>query len=328
MFQRGNAPTPSSPGIRHGPRGPTRPTTESDGEALRFFCARLAALSLLVALLTACSPRTMLVRNVANELAGQGQAEEDDIGLAREASAFYLKLSESVLRKTPDHLPLAESVAAGFTQYSYAFVAFEADRTEAQDAKAAQRLRARAARLYWRAHRHAMTALELNNPALVKALSSPAASGKAPRLPADQVAVAYWAAASWGGFISLSKDQPDVVADLPLAVRLATLAWMSNPVYGNGDLASLMGTFEAARPGGSLRQAAVYFDQAIEAAHGANAGVYVARAEALAAPAGDRTAFEALLRQALAVSATHRDLGNEVMRERAQWLLDTADDRF
>jgi hypothetical protein len=64
---------------------------------LTSFCARLLSLSLLVALLTACSPRTMLVRNVANELAGQGQAGEGDIVLAREASALYLKLSESVL---------------------------------------------------------------------------------------------------------------------------------------------------------------------------------------------------------------------------------------
>ncbi len=271
----------------------------------------------------------MLVRSAADELAGQNQADEDDIVLAREASAFYLKLSESVLRKTPDHLALAESVAAGFTQYAYAFVAFEADRTEAQDAKAAQRLRARAARLYWRAHRHAMTALELRNPDLVKSLSSGAApGGKNWRVPPDQIGLAYWAAASWGAYISLSKERPDVVADLPLAVRLASLAWASDPTYGKGDLASLMGSFEASRPGGNLRQAAAYFDQAIEAGHGGNAGVYAARAEMLAAPAGDRVAFEALLRQALAISASHRDLGNEVMRERAQWLLDTADDRF
>ena len=36
----------------------------------------------------------------------------------------------------------------------------------------------------------------------------------------------------------------------------------------------------------------------------------------------------ALLRQALQVSAEHRNLPNEVMRERAQWLLATADDLF
>jgi hypothetical protein len=29
------------------------------------------------------------------------------------------------------------------------------------------------------------------------------------------VALAYWGAAAWGGLISLSKDDPDTVADLP-----------------------------------------------------------------------------------------------------------------
>jgi hypothetical protein len=31
------------------------------------------------------------------------------------------------------------------------------------------------------------------------------------------VGVAYWAAAAWGAQIALSKDQPEVVADLPSA---------------------------------------------------------------------------------------------------------------
>lgn len=306
------------------------PTTESNGDVLTFLCARFVSLSLLVALLSACSPRMLLVKNVADELASQGQTEEADIVLARDASAFYLKLSESVLRKTPGHLPLAEAVASGFTQYAYAFVAFEADRVEAQDARAAQRLRVRAADLYWRAHRHAMAALEFNQPGFLAALNRRVADRdfEATRLPPDQVGVAYWAAASWGAYISLSKDKPDVVADLPAAMRLARDAWTSDPSHGKGALASLMGTFEAARPGGSLRQAQAYFDQAVDAGQSGNAGVYVAQAEVLAMPSGDRAAFEVLLRQALAISGTHRDLGNEAMRERAQWLLDTADDRF
>ena len=96
------------------------------------------------------------MQGVANELASQGKAAEDDLILAREASAFYLKLSESVLRQTPDNLKLAAAVSAGFTQYAYAFVSFEAERIETKDIKAAQKLRERASRLYLRAHRHAM----------------------------------------------------------------------------------------------------------------------------------------------------------------------------
>ncbi len=258
---------------------------------------------------------------MADELAVQGQAQEDDLLLAREASAFYLKLSESVLRQSPGHVALGEAVAGGFTQYAFAFVAFDAERLEAQDAKAALRLRQRAARLYWRAHQHAMTTLEQRRPGFAKDLTAGTL-----RLDGDQVGLAYWAAASWGAFISLSKDQADVVADLPLAVRLARLAWERQPGYGDGALASLMGTFGASRPGGNRREAEQFFDQAETFGAGRNAGVYVSRAEALTD--GDRKAFERLLHQALEASAARPDLGNQLMRERAQWLLDSADDRF
>lgn len=286
--------------------------------------ARLIALLLLASLLSACSPRLMLVRSVADELASQGQAEEEDLGLARESAAFYLKLSESLLRQTPDHLALAESVAGGFTQYAYAFVAFEAERLESRDARTALQLRQRAARLYLRAHRHAMAALEARHGGgLRQALQM--AQPLSP-LPSEQVGLAYWAAASWAAYISLSKHNPDIVADLPQAQRLAELAWATQPLHGEGALAALLGTLEAARPGGSSRRAEALFAQALTAAAGRNAGVYVGQAESLAQPAGDRPAFEALLRQALAVPGN--SLGNQLMRQRAQWLLDSADDLF
>lgn len=281
----------------------------------------------MAVLLAACSPRHLLVQGMADELATQGQAQEEDLQLAREASAFYLKLSESLLRETPDHPRLAEAVAGGFTQYSYAFVAFEADRLDARDVKAAQKLRERAARLYLRAHRHAMATLELQIPGFAQALAS-ADPDRWPRLKVEHVGLAYWAAASWGGYISLSKDDPDVVADLPLAVRLAKLAWTLKPGHGDGALASLMGSFEAARPGGSAQQALIYFDQAITVGGGRNASAFVTKAEGWALPANDRPAFEALLRQALVASETRRDLPNGVMRERALWLLEAADDLF
>lgn len=285
------------------------------------------ALLALIAVLAACSPRQMIMSGMADELASQGAAPEEDLGLARDAGAFYLKLSESLLRDMPGKLNLAEAVAGGFTQYAYAFVASEAERIEEKDAKAAQKLRERAARLYRRAQRHAMAALEATSPGFAQAL---AASDPArwPALRDEQVGTAYWAAAAWGAYISLSKDDPDAVADLPLAVRLAQLAWARRPDYNAGALASLMGSFEAARPGGSPRRATEYFDRAIELAQGRSAAPYVAKAESIALAAGDRAAFESLLRQALAAAAQRRDLQNAAMAERAAWLLGRADDLF
>jgi hypothetical protein len=261
----------------------------------------------LTVLLAACSPRQLLVQGVADELASQGSADEEDLGLVRDASPFYLKLSESLLRENPANAPLALAVASGFTQYTYAFVAFEAERLAATDAKAAHALNERARRLYWRAHRHAMAALR----------SSP-----------QHVGLAYWAAASWGAYIALSKDDPDAVADLPAVVQMATQAWAADPAYGKGALASLMGTLEAARPGGSPGLATRYFDQAIELGGDHSAAPYVAKAEAIAQPAGDRAAFESLLNQALAASAARRDMSNQIMQARALWLLGMADDLF
>jgi len=277
--------------------------------------------------LVGCAVRPLVLDTAADALAAQGHSEEDDLLLAREASAFYLKLSESVLRETPGNLKLAESVAGGFTQYAYAFVAFDAEQMESKDAKAAQKIRERAARLYGRAFAHAMAALEKSQPGFKQALVAHDPQLVA-RFKHSQVGVAYWAAASWGGLISLSKDDPDKVADLPLVIDLATLAWKKDPGYAQGGLTSLMGTLEASRPGGSVALAQTYFDQAITQGQGLRAGPWVAKAENIALPRQDRTQFTQCLQEAIRISQIQRNLENEVMRARALWLLDMADDLF
>jgi predicted anti-sigma-YlaC factor YlaD len=172
-----------------------------------------------------------------------------------------------------------------------------------------------------------MRALELSSPGFGAKLAH-ADTKQWPLISQGQVGLAYWAAASWGGYISLSKDAPDAVADFPLAYRLATLAWKANPNYGNGGLSSLMGSFESAQPGGSLVKATQYFDAAITISQGKNAGPYIAKAEGIALAQGEREAFESLLRKAIETSDKHPDLSNTLMRERAQWLLQSVDDLF
>jgi TRAP transporter T-component len=279
----------------------------------------------LVAALSACSPRELILREVGNALASTGSGDEEDLLLARDAAPFFLKTSESVLRETPDHLGLAAAVAGGFTRYAYAFVAFEADRLEPADARAARQMRQRAARLYRRAHLHAMHALEARHPGLRARL---ARGGPGLELADAEVAVAYWAAASWGAWISLAKNEPDVVADLPSALRLAQIAHARAPDALGGDLATLLGTLEATRPGGERLRAERYFAEARAASADRNAGVFVAMAESLALPAGDRAGFEALLRAAGRAAQGRSDPSSQVMNERARWLLGRADDLF
>lgn len=273
--------------------------------------------------LAACSTQDLVLRRVADGLAGGSGGDEDDLELARDAAPAWLKASEAVLEQVPDHLPLAAAVSAGFTQYAFAFVASEAERVESSDLAAAQQLRRRAARLYRRAQRHALRAPESLRPGFAASLDRP---GEA--LPPAWVPVAYWGAASWGAWISLSKDEPDVVADLPRAVELARRAWRAQPGWGAGDLAALMGSFEAARPGGRPADAERYFDHAVAASDGRNAGVFVALAESLALPSGDRRRFESALHRARDAARGRGDLASRVMLARAERLLARADDLF
>lgn len=278
----------------------------------------------MTACLAGCSPRHLIVQGAADALSVQGAAGEEDPILARDAAPFYLKTAESVLREAPDHLALGTAVAAGFTQYAYAWVAFEADQAEGHDVRRAARERARAAALYRRAQRHAVALLERRHPGFVDQL----VGDRPPPPDARLVDLAYWGAAAWGGWISLAKDVPDVVADLPRAVALARWAHAQAPDHREGALASLLGTFEAARPGGSVAQAEALFVQARQAAGAKPTAVLVAMAEALALPAGDRARYEALLRDAVAAAGPSPDLATRVMLDRARWLLDTADQRF
>ncbi|NBX54345.1 MAG: hypothetical protein EBQ82_12805 [Betaproteobacteria bacterium] len=287
----------------------------------------LTTIVMFMCTLSGCAFRPFVANQVADALASTGQIEEEDVVLAREASAFYLKLSESVLRETPANLKLAEVVAAGFTQYAYAFVSFEADQLQTQDAKAAHRMRQRAGRLYHRAFVHAMTALEKTSPGFRAALNR-SQSDSVLILKPEQIGVAHWAAAAWGGLISVSKDDPDKVADLPLAMELAKLAWELKPDHAVGGLTSLMGTFEAAKPGGSLTHAEKFFDLAIVQSKGQIAGPWVAKAESVALARSDQESFEKWLRQAIKVSEEHRSLENEIMRARALWLLEKVDELF
>jgi predicted anti-sigma-YlaC factor YlaD len=288
---------------------------------------RLISFLLLLSSFAGCAVRPFVVDQAAQAISNQSMSNEEDLQFAREASAFYLKFSEFILKETPDHLKLAEAVSSGFTQYAYAFVAFEAEKINAKNPIQAAHMRERAAHMYARAHRHAMAALELRQPGFTAALKQVNESQRL-RLTQSQVPLAYWAAASLGGWISMSKDDPDVVADLPLSIRLAELAWQADPSYGHGALASLLGTLEVSRVGGSRVKAGRYFDQAIAESQEIEAGPYVAKAEAVALPAGDQKQFELLLQHGVEISKKHRSLQNEVMRERAQWLLSEMDDLF
>lgn len=282
--------------------------------------------TLCLTVLHGCSVQTLLLQNAGNLLSKETTSGDDDIELLRHASAYHLKLSESLLVEIPDHTQLAESVVRGYTQYAFVYFMDEADQIESDSVQKASQLRSRAATMLLRAKKIGIKSLKLKYPQLDIYLQG----NLRPQTlnpSVNDAGLAYWSMAAWAGAISLSKDSPDVVADLPSVVRLAELAWQVNPQFENGALASMMGTLELAMPGGKPETAEKYFDLAIQW-RGTQIAPLISKAENWAVATQNKAAFMQLLSTAIDSSHDKNDLTNTVMRKRAQWLLDSVDNFF
>ena len=289
-------------------------------------CLFLLAGTFSLFFLSACSVQQHLLRNAGDVLSKEASSADDDLELLMHASAYHLKISESLLDEIPEHVKLAESVTRGFTQYAFVFLMDEADRVESDSIQKATHLRTRAAKMLMRAKNIGWRTLRSKYPTLEVQLQRES-TGKVQKLASEHVGLAYWVMTSWAGAISLSKDSPDLVADLPQVIRLAELAWQSQPQFDKGALASMMGTLELAKPNGKPEVAEKYFDLSIQW-RSDQISPMVSKAENWAAATRNKEAFILLLQQAIDVSAKQTDLTNTVMRRRAKWLLDNVDNLF
>ena len=299
---------------------------------------RLTVLLSLLAMLLAAGCSTVkrtAVNQVGNALSGGGEtfASDDDPELIRAAVPFSLKLTESLLAETPKHRGLLLTACSGFTQYAYAFVQEDADEIEATDLARAAALRARARRLYLRARDYGLRGLEVEHSDFRSALSHDPQAAVAV-CKREDAPLLYWTAASWLAAISIVKDRPDLIAELPQAEALLDRAAALDETFGHGTIHTLLIAYEMARPGataGAADRARKHFERAVALGEGHEASPLVSYAEAVCLPQQDRVQFEKLLNEALAINPDNNPpmrLVNLIMQRRARWLLSRADDLF
>jgi hypothetical protein len=281
---------------------------------------------LLIGGLTGCSTQTYLTEKAGDLLSKETLTQEDDLELLMHASAYHLKISEALLKEIPQHTKLSESVTRGFTQYAFVFLMDEADRLESESIQKASLLRSRAAKMLMRAKSSGLETLNLKYAKLNQylLLNSP---NQTLQLNNNDVGLVYWVMTSWAGAISLSKDNPDIVADLPQVFKLANLAWTANPKFEQGSLASMMGTLELAKPGNQIKKAEYFFDLGIEW-RGQQIAPLVSKAENWAVATQNKETFKRLLELAILEGQDKNDLTNTIMTRRAQWLLASTDNLF
>ena len=295
----------------------------------------LFAGSLAVGLAGCTSMNKLAVNKLGDALASGGTAfsSDSDPDLIRDAAPFSLKLMESLLAENPHHAKLLYAAASGFTQYSYAFVQQDADAMESRDISAAANLRLRARGLYLRGRDYGLRGLELAHPGITAALKDKPKSALRACQP-EEVRLLYWTAVSWAAAIASAKDDPALIADLPIVEALIDRALELNEAFDHGAIHSFLITYEMSRAGVSgdpVARSRQHFDRAMSLSDNAQAGPLLAYAEAVCVQQQDRARFQSLLQQALAIDVNARPefrLVNLVMQRRARWLLGRIDELF
>ncbi len=291
-----------------------------------------AAALALAALAAGCSVERFAANRIGDTLAASGTtySADDDPELVREALPFSLKLMESVLATTPEHRGLLAATSAGFTQYAYAFVQQDADALALDDAERAWTDWDRARRLYLRARDYGLRGLDVALPGFSGQLRADRAAAAA-RAGAAEADLLYWTAVSWAAAISLGKDDPSLVAELPLVSALIDRALAVDEAWDRGAIHSFLISYTMARPdaeGDRVAQARRHYERALGLTAGLAAGPHLSWAEAVCLPQEDRACFDRSIAAALAIDPDADPptrLVNTIMQRRAAWLAANAD---
>lgn len=298
----------------------------------------LLALGLLLGLfplLSGCFIKDIAVNSVADGLAGQGDtwSSDNDPVLIGDAVPFSLKFMESILAATPHHVGLLTALAKSFTEYSYAYVQSNAEYIQDENYPQAKEMKIRAKKLYVRARDYGLRGLDVRYGHFSELiLKDPKAA--AAKVKKEDVDLLYWTGVSWLAAISLGKDDPELVSDVPQGEALIYRAYELDPDYDDGSLHDFLITYEGSRPvlmGGSLKKAKEHYEAALKLNKGLSASTYVNYAEAVDEKEQNRDEFVEMLNKALAIDVDQKPswrLVNLITQKRAKWLLSRVDTLF
>ena len=298
--------------------------------------ARIVAPALVLTALAFSSGCANLVASSMGDAMAEDSlvyAGDGDIELVGAAIPFALKTIETLLVKVPEHRGLLKAAARGFTQYAYVYVQLPADELEERDVAAAYDQRARARRLYLRARDYGLRGLGFDDDDALARLQRKPESALAD-VGVEDLETLYWTGIAWSAAISLGKDQPALIADLPVVDAMVARATALDPDFDDGGLQTFLISYAMGRPGAGAEAAAIayrHFQRAIALSGGQRLAPYVAMAESVAIAQRQRRVFEDRLEQALAIDADARAewrLANHVLQRRARWLLARTDTFF
>ena len=301
---------------------------------------RLLLSSVLLAATPALSGcRTIALSFAADAVAGTGSgyASDDDPELVRDAVPFGLKTMEGVLEGKPRHEGLLTALAAGFTQYGYAFVQADADGADL-DGQARRRPRRAGPGAQAVPARARLRAARPRRPPRGAAGPAPAGGAEARAALAEvekaDVPLLYWTASAWTLAIASGKGDMGLVAELPVPVAMMERALALDEAWDEGALHEFFVVYDATRSaaeGGGPERAKAHLDRALALSMNKKLGPRVSWAEGVLVQRQDRDEFIRVLEEVLRAEpgeVPRYRLANILAQRRARALLAHADDLF
>lgn len=258
---------------------------------------------------------------------------EEDPELAAGALPTFIKASEMLLAADPKSRDKTVTTASLYVMYASAFVDGPAsylpdDRFEERKVAAD-----RAGALYRRAFRLLSGALERRSSGALAAAKAGDPSRLA-RLRKPDVPLLYWSAASVLAAFGLNPLDFESAGNLGAAGLFLARAVELDPGWNEGAIYEIYLPYYASLPaflGGDRNKAFEAYEKARSYSGGRSASLFVAYATSICQPDDDYPGFRAALERALAIDPDARPearLATVLARDKARWLLDSADRYF
>lgn len=290
---------------------------------------RVAVAALVVVATSGCNVKKFTANTTAKNLEHGSVAmdREADLEFARDAFPASLKTIETFLVSAPDNRSLLLLLARGYNAYAFGFVESDLERavldgTEEQ----VQSLSRRAKIHYLRGREYGFRWLD--RPELEAAARSgdlQALDAELAKLKPEHAPGLFWTVYGWASAVNLAKDDPEMMAGLPVIERLMNRVYELDPDYNAGAPYALLGVYHASKPpalGGEPEKAKTYFDEGM-ASHGkANLLLPYLYARFYAPMVQDRALFDAMVAKVAEADVTiHPELRltNEIARDRARF---------
>jgi hypothetical protein len=283
----------------------------------------ILSINLSIIILSGCSFQKIALRSTAGIFAYGVQAlyDETDLPLAEQAMASNLKLLEGFHKADPSNQDILLLLTQGYSSYSMGFVEEESA--------------ARARVFYLRARDYGFLMLRETKvfkdsiPLQINNFISAVQNVEKSELPA-----LFWTAFAWGGWINLSKDDPQAIFDMGKVKAMMQRVIDLDEGYFYGTAHLFFGSIYGSLPrmlGGDPEKAKFHFEKCLALSGEKLVLAYVYLARYYAQPLLDDALFDKYLKIVLEAPLDvlpDNRLLTAIARDKAQKLIAKKEDLF